>query len=265
MKRLIFGIIFSAYALLGITATIFEEASEEVNNDPTIALIVLVLLALFGILMIYSGKRYLKLRNRIAMAATQILNKTRKIDIGEISQQLSIPDIKIKTLLNEGLRKGLIPINAKISYPGNGNILCNVPYAKADGRGWDIILTDQKIHFIMVYKIYWLHSLFYILTTPLYIVPIIGQILDLINMAIFLAIFTQKTKTHQKLELEDRLRKSPESYSLPISEIKSVELSRKKIEFDTYDKQTNFYLVKKLKKVSPQFGNYMKELKVQVI
>lgn len=265
MKRLIFGIIILSYALFGVTMSILTRTNGEVTTPLMVALIVLVPIACVGILMIYSGKKYLKFRNQIVAAANQLLDNTAKIDVGEISKQLGISDTKIKTILNEGLRKDLIPIKAKISYPGNGDILCNIPYARAESRGWDIVLTDKNIYFISVYKMYWLHSLIYFLTTPLYLLPLVGQLIDVINTLIFLAIFRHKTKINQKLELEDRLRTSPASYSLSISDIKTVKLGRKKIEFATQDKLMKFYLVKKLNKVSPQFGDYMKELKIQVI
>jgi len=261
MKRVIWGIIIVIISLLMMQAGIRNSAS---TKSPVVGIFVILILLSIGIIMIFSGRKYLILRNEIIKLANNMNNDGGKIDVNLISNQLNCSEFDTRLIIAGAQNKGRLPDDVEIDYTGKGKTKCYLPYAMAENKGWEIIVTDDKINFIMVFKVPVIQTVFLALTTPLYLLPIIGQTLDLINISIFVANFKEKTKKIQSLSIEEKLNRFPKSYTIEVNDIKSVNVGRKIIEFKTSEKSYKFRLFKRIKLVCPQFNKYLEAKNIEV-
>ncbi|MBN2000616.1 hypothetical protein JW935_23915 [candidate division KSB1 bacterium] len=256
MKRVIWGIIIFIFPLIPLVRNTYDSKGQ---------LIFLVSLIIIGILLILSGRKYLLLRKGILKTANEMNDDLRKIDVKTISTKLNCSEFETRLIISEAQKKQILPLDAEISYTGKGNTECYIPYATSERKGWEIILTTTKIYFIMIYKIPTIHTILWYLSTPLYLLPVIGGLVDLINMYIVIGILKNKTKNIQQLSIDEKLNRFTKSFSFELNEIKSVDVRKKNITFNISDNSMEFRLCKKIDIVCPQFKSYLQTKNIEII
>ncbi|MBN1779783.1 hypothetical protein JW948_01535 [bacterium] len=255
MKRVIWGVVFIVFTL----AVLIINYSDLQNA------FILPFILGAGILMIISGRKFLALRNHVIAESRDMLMKTEKIDVPAISRTLNKPEMDIRIIISEAQSKNILPMDAEIVYTGKGDTQCYIPYAIYEGKGWEIIFTSDKVHFLMIFRKPVLYVIFEVITFPLLLIPYIGDLLEIAQSSIFIGLLKKKTKTVQSLGLEEKLKINTQHLIFRTDEIKSVNIGRKNVKFLISGKSYNFHLCKKLKTVCPRHRPFFENSHIEII
>ena len=106
MKRLVWGIILVASAIMAIAGT-----KGEMPNDQVV---INALILIGGGTLIFYGAQYLKQLKTITAYALQMNREDGKIDAGLLAQRMGISEVDIRGYIAASQRKGVIPFKTEI-------------------------------------------------------------------------------------------------------------------------------------------------------
>lgn len=107
MKRYVAGIVLLVLGGISFIGALSEQNSEAGGSA--------MMFLFIGGLLFYFGKKAVTHKKMITETALHMLKQSNRIDAGEIAGKLGMSEIKVRELLTQAQRKGVIPFKADIT------------------------------------------------------------------------------------------------------------------------------------------------------